>query len=245
MKHLLAILLALLPLGALAQEVKLPAEIRGLPGAWIIVAPEVISGGAPKWRIDAGLQEVRLDLLFPPEVAKQARGKVFQSATGRFKVEVWNAKADVPSEIVTCWLVIGDPGPVVPPINPPVDPPVKPIAGMRVLMIYESDTPLPKGIYDTMQSPAVEEYLRTHCLKGPDGKTPERRKLDDDDPLTGLSQAWRDLRAKFPVNLPPGASGYPDPQIAIGDSSGVVAFSGTIPNGEAAFLELLKKYGGN
>src|SRR5262245_12215830 len=70
------------------QEVKLPAELVGAPGAWVIVAPQIVSGGKPKWRWDPQLQEVRLDALFPPEMASQATGKVFTSTKpGRYFVE--------------------------------------------------------------------------------------------------------------------------------------------------------------
>ena len=108
-----------------AQSVTLPPQIRGSVGSWIIVAPKV-DGGAPKWRVDSGLEEVDLSLLLPAELIAKLRGKVFTSPVdGKFKVEVWNAKGDVASDIATCWIIIGKPGPG--PNPPPVDPPPTPI----------------------------------------------------------------------------------------------------------------------
>ncbi len=114
---LLACLLLAAP--AQAQKVTLPAEVKAGVGAWVIVAPESLEGGKPKWRADPGLQEVRLDLLLPPETLAQLKGKVYTSPTaGRFRVEAWNAKGDVASEISTCWVVVGEPAPPVPPVPP-------------------------------------------------------------------------------------------------------------------------------
>lgn len=95
-----------------AQVVELPKEIRGTPGAWIIVAPLNLEGGQPEWEIDPGLQEVRLDLLFPAEMIKQLKGKVVVGTkAGRYLVVAWNAKADKASRLARCVIVIGDPGP--------------------------------------------------------------------------------------------------------------------------------------
>ena len=124
MRRLLAVLCVLmLPLAAFGQSVTLPAEIKGAVGAWIIVAPTKIDGGTPRWRIDDGLQEVRLDLLLPPEMLKQLKGKVVTSnVPGKYRIECWNAKGDAASEIATCWVTIGTPGPTPPTPDPPPAP---------------------------------------------------------------------------------------------------------------------------
>jgi hypothetical protein len=245
MKRLVACLLSLGVLAsACAQELKLPAEIKGAAGAWIIVAPEVISGGKPKWRIDPGLQEVRLDLLLPPEVLGSLRGKVLQASPGRYRVEVWNAKDDVASDIVTCWILIGDqplPPPGPGPNPPPPAPTPVPLAGMRVLFLYETAPPVEsrdtmRKFQTTMNSSAMREYLAQKCLRGPQN-TPEWRAYDQDDPLTSMPQAWRDLRSKAVITVIPWV-------IIEGDSSVGVVFSGPSPIEEASLLTLLKKYGG-
>lgn len=125
MKRLIPLLsLLLLAVPAWAQKVTLPAEVRGTVGAWVIIAPESVDGGSPRWRLDPGLQEVRLDLLLPPETLKQLRGKVVTALKdGRYKVEAWNARGDEASDIATCWVVIGTPGPGPGPDPNPPDPP--------------------------------------------------------------------------------------------------------------------------
>lgn len=128
MKYFFTLILLSLPSLAYGQSVTLPIEVKGAVGAWIIIAPEKIDGGTPKWRIDPGLQEVRLDLLLPPEMLKQLKGKVVTAnQAGKYKIECWNAKADQASDIATCWIVIGNPTPVPPGPGPgpiPVDDPI-------------------------------------------------------------------------------------------------------------------------
>jgi hypothetical protein len=128
-----------------AQSITLPSEVKGSRGAWIIIAPEKVDGGKPKWRLDPGLQEVRLDLLLPPEVLAQLRGKVVTaSENGRYRVEAWNAKADVASEIATCWVIVNG-GPTPPP-PPPPPPPSDPLT-KRLQSAYDRDTDLDKSVY--------------------------------------------------------------------------------------------------
>ncbi len=118
MRHaLLTLLLLAAPAGA--QSVKLPAEVKGLPGAWLIV-PAVVDGGPAKWRCpDPGLEFVGLDQLFPPMVLDMMRGQVVKSdRAGRYRLEAWTAKGDHASDIATCWVVVGEPGPPPPPPAP-------------------------------------------------------------------------------------------------------------------------------
>lgn len=239
---LLAILFAL-PLGAAAQEVKLPSEVQVLPGAWAIVSPEIVSGGKPKWRIDPALTEVRLDLLFPPEIAKQATGRVFTSVTpGRFRVECWNAKGDVASDIAITWVhVVGTvpTPPVVPPVvvvpPGPEVPPVPPVvAGPRqVLILRESanDTPAMGRLINSLQAGKGREYLKSkgHSgfvldvdAKGPDGQVPAN------------VAAWKAaLNTVLPV-------------LAILDEKGGVIYKTTLTDDATAdnVLDILKGHGG-
>jgi hypothetical protein len=125
---------------ALGQSVTLPPEVKGGVGAWIIIAPEKIDGGKPRWRIDPGLQEVRLDLLLPPEQIAMLRGKVVTAnKAGRFKIEAWNAKADAASDISTCWVVIGEPVPVPPDPKPP-NPNPEPSADNPFVFAWKMET---------------------------------------------------------------------------------------------------------
>lgn len=151
----LLIALVWLEAAAQAQVVKLPAEVRGGVGSWVIVAPEFLEGGKPRWRADAGLQEVRLDLLLPPESLAQLKGKVYTSAVpGRFRVEAWNAKGDVASEISTCWVVVGEPGPA-PPVPPGPGPGPQPPPGPQTPLGRELQT-----LYEADATPDKAKWLR-------------------------------------------------------------------------------------
>ena len=134
--------------------------------------------------------------------------------------------------------------PVVPPVvpNPPPSPsPPLPLAGMRVLVIYETDAPLPKSYLDAMNSRELRAYLDQKCLKGPGGH-PEWRMLDDDPSFAGAREPWQKLRAALPSDLSIGPEGFSIPTVAIGDSAGVVVHSGPWPEADA--LALFRIYGG-
>lgn len=114
------------------QSVKLPAEVKGEVGAWIVVVPESKEGGDVKWRVGPGLTRVPIEQLFP---GQKAAGVVVQAtAKGRYEVLAWNAKGDVASDLAVCTVVIGgappvppDPGPTPPTPNPPDDPLYQPL----------------------------------------------------------------------------------------------------------------------
>jgi hypothetical protein len=138
-------MIAFLLAACVGQTVDVPKEIKGAPGAWVIVAPKV-DGGPPKWRIDPALQEVELGQLLPPEFTSKLKGRVFTSnAPGRYKIELWCAKANVASDIATTWIVIGnppnppgpgpDPGPQPPPPPAPTDP-----LGKALAAAYAADS---------------------------------------------------------------------------------------------------------
>lgn len=153
MKRLASLLLLFaLAMPAFGQSVTLPSEIKGAVGAWIIIAPEKIDGGEPKYRIDAGLQEVRLDLLLPADMLVKLKGKVVTAnVPGIYKVESWNAKADVASLISTCMVIVGTPQPlppnnpppaIIPPVTPPVTPPAPIPSALQQSLQVAYDTEL-------------------------------------------------------------------------------------------------------
>ena len=168
----IAMLMALLCSAAQAQSVKLPPEIRGSVGAWIIIAPlEAPDGGQPKWRLDPGLQDVRLDLLFGPEVVKLQKGRVVTAASaGVYKVEAWNAKADVPSDIATCIVIVGTPIPPTPvpptpvPIPPTPVPPNPTPAGLRTVLILRESadtTPELARVITSLRAGQQSQYIKS------------------------------------------------------------------------------------
>ncbi len=128
----------LIPSAVCSQSVSLPSEIQAMRGEWIVIAPDKIDGGAPRWRLDPSLTEVRLDLLFPPEVVKTLKGKVVRaSKDGRFKVECWNAKGDLASDIAVCWIQVGD---VNPSPDPTPDPKPGPVVSQKLWVVVIEET---------------------------------------------------------------------------------------------------------
>lgn len=93
------ILFTTLATSARAQSVKLPGEVRGDPGAWIVVVPESKEGGKVKWHVSRGLTLVPIDKLFP---GQEAAGVVVQGSTGTYEVWAWSAKGDVASDLAVC-----------------------------------------------------------------------------------------------------------------------------------------------
>lgn len=194
----------------LGQSVELPATVTGKAGAWIIVAPTKIDGGAPQWEIDKGLEEVRLDLLFPADVAAKAKGKVVTGEPGVYEIRAWNAKADVASKISRCRVTITGilppvpPGPTPPGPTPDPTPSPAPIpsAGLRVLILYETSelSRLPISQASILSSTTLRHYLDEKCVKV--GQTPEYRVYDKDTDLTNESELWR-AAAKRPASKLP------------------------------------------
>jgi hypothetical protein len=224
---------------AKGQEVTLPAEIRGSPGAWLIVAPESVIGGKPRWRIDPGLQEVRLDLLLPPEQIAQLRGKVLTSTVaGRYKIEAWNALGDVASEIATCIVVIGNAPPVpIPPIPVPPDPTPTPppvVSGARGIAIIRETadtTPAVARLVTALRVGPHSQYLasKKHTLQ-----------VLDDDSVSGDGRASAAVEAWRPI-----FAGMKLPVLIIYDPvSRSVLSKEPLPTTAEAVVEAIKKTGG-
>lgn len=143
--------LALIPQRSAAQSVKLPSELRGSVGSWILIRATVTKKDVGKitWKADPALQEVGILDLFPVE--SQERVRVYQAfKDGRYRVDAWaSADADEPVDkqsllallqdksikaedkvdralslangVSTCWVTIGNPVPPDPP-QPPTPP---------------------------------------------------------------------------------------------------------------------------
>ena len=107
MKHLSLFALLLIPSLASAQSVSLPAQVKGDAQAWVHVKPVKVDGGPVKWRIDPELEEILPETFLPPEAAKLFVGKLVKGGPGKYRVEAWNAKGNLASDIATCWVVIG------------------------------------------------------------------------------------------------------------------------------------------
>lgn len=122
----------------------------------------------------------------------------------------------------------------------PTGPP--PIAGegLRVLIVEDVTkriglTADQQEIIRSRAPGSVLDYLDSHCAKGPDGRTPEWRIINDQDPknLENESQAWRDAFTRPRQKLP-----------WIVASNGRAGFEGPLDDKPADLLSRLKKLGG-
>ena len=89
---------------ALGQQVTLPQEIYGQPGAFISI-PSVTDCKSVQWVVlDAGLN------LFPVELLRDTTTAVVSANNpGKFRVLAYAAKGDVASKPVITTVIIGDP----------------------------------------------------------------------------------------------------------------------------------------
>lgn len=235
MKRLsLSMLLMMVLSGPLwGQSVTLPKEVKGNPGAWVVVVPDAKDGGEIKWRVGKGLDLVPLDKLFP---GQKSAGIVVTGKTGVYEVWAWTAKGDVASELAVCKIVIGDapePGPTPDPKPPtPPDPPA-PIEGKRCLIIYETSeaSRMPEKQQQILYGRAVREYLDNKCVVEPDGKTRAWRIWDKDVDTTAESKTWQEA-----MKRPRTAT----PWLIL--SNGKTGYEGPLPATAEEFLTLARKY---
>lgn len=224
------------------QTIVLPDQVKARPGAWAVV-PAKVDGGAAQWYLpDVGLVEVPLDILFGPDWAKTAKGKVYTSdKPGSYRVVAWTAKGDVASPAAICTVVIEGPipdptpgpGPGPGPGPAPGPAPI-PGDGLRVLMVYETGElgTMPAAQASILRSMDVRSYLQSHCVKGTNS-VPEWRIWDKDVDTKNEPQVWKDAMARKRTG---------NAWIII--SNGKAGFEGPLPADPAAALNLLKQYGG-
>lgn len=103
---------ALFALGA-DPVLTLPPELKGAVGAPIVIRAET-DGKVVKFRAAAGLNIVDRALVNDAKVLIVSSGEA-----GRFVVDAWTAVGDVPSEIASVVVIVGDGKPVPPGPKPP------------------------------------------------------------------------------------------------------------------------------
>ena len=150
---------------------------------------------------------------------------------------------EVTSSVVITQFGGVEPGPKPKPDDPPS--PVTPLPGdgLRVLILEETadrgSLPVKQG--SALGSAILRGYLDQHCVKGPDGVTPEWRILDDDSPLENESELWRQAKATILAEMAkqPGAK---VPWMLA--SNGKKSSCGPFPADLESALAELKKTGG-
>lgn len=221
--------------------IRLPTEVRGQVGNFVVV-PSETQGKEVRWKaIDQGLN------VFPVHLLKDSKTCiVVAQAPGRYRLIAWTAQGDIPSEAAECLIVVGnppDPGPTPPPgpdppppgPTPPPGPSPIPAPGFRVLILYESAelTKLTRDQLLVLKSQEVRDYLNTKCVKGPDGKTAEWRIWDKDVDASAEQTHWQAALRRDKKSFP---------WILIGTGTG--GYEGPLPKNVSDTLSLLIKYGG-
>lgn len=229
MKRHALLILFLLAFPLYAQSVKLPAEVKGDPGAWIVVVPESKEGGDVKWKVGPGLTQVPIDKLFP---GQKPAGVVVQGKKGVYEVWAWNAKGDAASDLAVCKIIIGDapdPGP-----KPP-DPTPTPTDGKWLIMVWEGMDTLGAGQSNVTTSARIREWVRTNLKKTgglPDG---EFIFWDKDDVPEKYPQEWVDRWNKYKGRVTEKGKPW------MIYSNGKTIWEGEIPDGVDKALEILNK----
>lgn len=123
------------------------------------------------------------------------------------------------------------PDPPRPPEPPPAPAPI-PVAGLRVLVVYETgEAPKYKSDqYNTIFGQEFRDYCAAHCAKNAKGQ-PELRIYDKDVVTAGESDIWQAAMRRPHPTLP---------WIVI--SNGKAGFEGPLPDKQADIMALLKKY---
>jgi len=187
MRHILFLLL--LASQSLAVELKLPAEVKGQPAAFVSVKAET-SGKMVRWIVlDSGLN------LFPVELLKDSKTAVVSSARpGRYRLLAVTAAGDEPSEPQICTVIIGDAP--TPPKPPEPDNPAD---------------PLTKALQDAFAKDATADKAK-HA-KGL--ATVYRQSIQTIDQVTTAGQLFAAMRAASAVLLP--ADAVPELRKAIAE----------------------------
>jgi hypothetical protein len=232
---LLTLVLLACPLWA--QAIKLPAEAKGEPGAFVKI-PSETDGKEVRWYSpDKGLQ------VFPVELLRDSKTAVVTAtAPGRYRLIAWTAKGDAPSDPAVCVVIIGDAPPVPPDPGPnppkPPDPPQPPapISGKRVLIVYETAeaSKMPEKQQQILYGKTVRDYLNQKCDPDPDGKTKGWRIWDKDADPSGEAKVWQDAMKVERKGLP---------WLIVGN--GKTGFSGPLPNNVDDFMKSVKQYLGD
>jgi len=229
--------------------ISIPAEIKGVVGQFIEV-PATTNGKTVKWAVlypSTGLN------LFPMDLLKDTKTAVaVANADGTYYLHAWTALNNIPSDLATCKIIIGNPVPPQPipvppgpnppqPIPPGPNPPPTPVK-LSVLFVDEhSDygTDNYKSYLGVINSTKVRAYLNAHCnseaVAGSNTSIPTWRKWDQNTDISKESASWQKLFSVKRDTLP---------WLVVADSQGNVFYSGKVPASESDTITLLQKYGG-
>lgn len=225
----LALLALLLPSTAAAQSVKFEKPVfPANPGGIVMIIPEV-DGSITRWRTDKELVEFDLEKLFGPQLAAQAKGKVYIApmAAGKYKVEAWTAKdfgggKAVPSDIAVCWVQVGEaPNPPDPKPPDPKPPEPKPPSALTVKLqaAYTADAApastkagakvMLQGLYEAMADHTKDTKISTTGQLLDDLKVVAKKMIAPE----ALIECRKVISAEIAVNLGTNPDAKLDPDL--------------------------------
>ncbi len=162
------VLLAACTIARPADPLKLPKEVKGLPGKFITIKAETM-GKHVRWRaVDSGIE--LLDDL--PSLKEGKEIRCIACKPGRYRVEAYTSINDEPTPIVVCTVVVGNapPGPSPPPNpnppnpNPPT-PPVDPLVSKFVSAFAVDGGPTPANRAQLVALVGLYEAAADHAAK--------------------------------------------------------------------------------
>jgi hypothetical protein len=217
-----------------AASLKIPAEVKPA-GQYARVLPETDCLSVVYIGLDA------VDPI-PSDVLKDGRLFLLDCrglAAGRYRFAAVGADKDGATVRADFAVLVGDapPGPAPGP-GPGPTPPPTPVAGLHVLVLYESGelTKLPAAQQNVLYAKSVRDYLNAHTPAGPDGKTHQWRMFDWDTDVAAEAKDWQALMARKPDKAKL-------PWVVVAGDRGV-AYEGPLPATADEMLKLLAKYGG-
>lgn|SRR3990167_2973428 len=143
------------------------------------------------------------------------------------------AAARVDARLAELEKIKPQPPPIPPkPPDPPQPPAPIPLAGFRVMVIYESEAALPSKQQAILTGKEVRDYLNSKCIPTPDGAKRGWYITDKDADFSGESKTWQDAVKRPRTTLP---------WVIV--SNGVAGFEGPLPEDVSAMMALLRKYG--
>jgi hypothetical protein len=128
------------------------------------------------------------------------------------------------------------PGPGPGPNPPqPIDPAPIPVAGFRVLIVFEEKdaSKLPLGQHSAIYGKQIRDYLNAKCVIGADGKTKDWWILDQNVNTVNMQKHWQDAMARKRTTLP---------WLIVSD--GKTGYEGPLPLTLEETMKILKKVGG-
>lgn len=255
-KALQALALCLVAVSTGTGQIVGPTEKSFLVGDTNVSLEFTVVADSAKYKAFGGIDFIR-----EPGTLSTLVVRVLCTKAGEGFISIFATKDGETLPIHVCKVTVVDPGPKPPgpsppdpkppgPIPPPPIPPEPkppdpkppepaptpapiPVAGLRVLIVYESADvgKLSAGQRAIIFGKSVRDALDAKCVIGPDGKTREWRIFDKDVDATADSKLWADAMKR-------NRTAYPWLII----SNGTTGWEGPLPATAGEFMNLVERY---